>query len=565
MKSEPDQIPDDPVTAAATALFGIPYLFPWQRLVVANILDAVDAIRNAKGRKPDDDEIFDEDGALRGRQIVLLPTGAGKSLCFQIPAMLLDGPTLVIYPLLALMGDQTRSLRENGIEPVLFRGGQTKEERESLFRRLEGSDGTPPARLIIANPEVLAGKEVLDRIAKCRIAHLAVDEAHCVSEWGDTFRPSYLELGKIIERLDPPAVTAFTATASPPVLARIAEVLYGGSAHLVRGDSDRPNIVYSVYPCRAKESALIREAAKRERPLVIFCATRGGTERTARMLRETFDDTDIRFYHAGLQKDEKLEVEAWFHGHERAILVTTCAWGMGVNKKNVRTVIHRDAPPTAESYIQEAGRGGRDGTVAEAVLLWSPSDKKRLERLPGKQGVRARVLTDFAESGRCRREVLLEALGEKRATADAPEGERIVCSGCDVCRGEAEFEPADGEAVAAFVGKNRRRHSRDETVSILHEAGNRIALARYGFRLWRRADFALIVDELVKEGKLVEGMRWPWKGKMTICRPVPRRHRVERPDLRVQRRSGRQEPRREPPVPVSSSLSAAVCDTGQCM
>jgi len=536
-----DDNPTDPVTAAASAAFGIRYLFPWQRLVVENILDAVDAVRCANGRKPDDDELFDEDGALRGRQIVLLPTGAGKSLCFQIPALLLDGPTLVVYPLLALMGDQTRSLRENGIEPVLFRGGQGSEEREALFRRLEGTDGKPPARLIIANPEVLAGKEVLDRIAACRIAHLAVDEAHCVAEWGDTFRPSYLELGKIIERLDPPAVTAFTATASPPVLARIAEVLYGGSAHLVRGDSDRPNIVYSVHPCRAKERTLILEASRRARPLVVFCATRGGTERTARLLRETFGDNDIRFYHAGLQKDEKLEVEAWFHGHERAILVSTCAWGMGVNKKNVRTVIHRDAPPTAESYIQEAGRGGRDGTVAEAVLLWSPSDKKRIERLPDRQRERAQVLVAFAESGQCRREVLLGALGEKRATDEAAEGERIVCSGCDVCDGTAEFTPADGEAVAAFIEKNPRRHTRDETVSILHEAGNRVAIDRYGFRLWQRADFALIVDELVKEGKLIECEWWPWKNKLTAAPhatfPGSRHRREERLGRHARRRS----------------------------
>lgn len=545
----------------ATALFGIPYLFPWQRLVVANILDAVEAIRNAEERKPDDDELFDEDGALRGRQIVLLPTGAGKSLCFQIPALLLDGPTLVIYPLLALMGDQTRSLRENGIEPVLFRGGQSPEERKALFRRLEGKDGKPPARLIIANPEVLAGKEVLDRIAKCRIAHLAVDEAHCVAEWGDTFRPSYLELGAIIERLDPPAVTAFTATASPPVLVRIAEVLYGGSAHLVRGDSDRPNISYSVYPCRAKESALIRETAKRPRPLVIFCATRGGTERTARLLRETFADTDIRFYHAGLQKDEKLEVEAWFHGHERAILVSTCAWGMGVNKKNVRTVIHRDPPPTAESYIQEAGRGGRDGTIAEAILLWSPADKKRIERLPEKQRIRAQVLVAFAESGQCRREVLLEALGEKRATAEAAEGERIVCSGCDICRGDAEFTAADEQAVLAFMGKNRRRHTHDETVSILYEAGNRISLERDGYRQWRRADFALVVDELVKEGKIVEGERWPWKDKLSICRQT--RHREEPRGQHVPLQSDLPVPQ-EQREPVSSFLSEAAFGSGQC-
>lgn len=331
----------DAVSMAAKKTFGISYLYPWQRLVIANILDAAEAAATASesgsetvtrgvARSPSDPEspFIDEDGALRGRQIILLPTGAGKSLCFQVPALFLPGPTLVIYPLLALMGDQLRRMTEASLDPVLFRGGQSPEDRENCFRRLEGRDGKPPARLIIANPEVLAGNALLDRIAARKISHLAIDEAHCVSEWGDTFRPAYLDLKRIIEKLNPPAVTAFTATASPAVLERTAEALFGGKAHIVRGDFDRSNIVYEVQRCYAKDAALIREAVRRKRPMVIFCATRGGTEKTARLLRAVLDDTDIRYYHAGMQKEEKLAVEAWFHGHERAILCCTCAWGL---------------------------------------------------------------------------------------------------------------------------------------------------------------------------------------------------------------------------------------------
>ncbi|ULQ60511.1 DEAD/DEAH box helicase [Brucepastera parasyntrophica] len=322
----------DRISALAESAFGIPYLFPWQRLVIANILDAIEAVRAAEN-KDSDDECYDEDGAHRGRQIILLPTGAGKSLCFQLPALVLDKPTLVIYPLLALMGDQLRRMEENGIRPVLFRGNQNTEERENQYRRLDGRDGQPPANLIIANPEILSVEKILKKIAERGVGHIAVDEAHCVSEWGDSFRPAYLDLKKIIEKLNPPAVTAFTATASPPVLERIAEILFDGRAHIVRGDSDRPNIQYSVIHCFNKPAALIRAVAGNQRPLVVFCSTRGQTERTALLLRETLNDTDIRFYHAGLEKEEKQKIESWFHGHERGILCTTCAWGMGVDKK----------------------------------------------------------------------------------------------------------------------------------------------------------------------------------------------------------------------------------------
>ena len=522
------EIPD-PVSETAREVFAITYLFPWQRLVIANILDAVaanlasaeltDGInRNdeACAKREAGDELHDEDGALRGRQIVLLPTGAGKSLCFQIPALLLEKPTLVIFPLLALQGDQRRRLEEGGIEPAFFRGGQSREEREAQFARLEGSDGKPPAKLIIANPEILVATEtVLSRIAARGISHLAIDEAHCVSEWGDSFRPSYLELGNIIERLNPPAVTAFTATASQSVLERVAEVLYGGEAHLVRGESDRPNIEYSVYRCRAKDAALIRIAARNERPMVVFCATRGGTERAARLLREAFNDTDIKFYHAGLQKDEKLAVESWFHGHPRAILCCTCAWGMGVDKRDIRTVIHFQPAPTAESYIQEAGRGGRDGKTAKAILLWSPEDRKRLLRQASDK-TRASVLVRFAESGQCRREVLLEALGDPNAGPDAPNGERIACSGCDVCDGTAIHEERDAGIVLDCVRKNSHAYTREELADMLCKTGNRISKDATGFLEWKRADFIVTIDSLVKDESIRELDHWPFRKKNRV-------------------------------------------------
>ena len=197
----------DEATLAAQKSFGIKFLFPWQRLVIANILDS----SGAENKDFEiDGQINENDGVCRGKQIVLLPTGAGKSLCFLTPALLLDGPTLVMYPLLALMADQQRRMQEGSLSCVVFKGGQTQEEREENFRKIECGQ----ARVILANPEVLQNEKIICRLKKCGIAHIAIDEAHCVSEWGDSFRPAYLTLGKIIKELGVKTVTAFTATAS---------------------------------------------------------------------------------------------------------------------------------------------------------------------------------------------------------------------------------------------------------------------------------------------------------------------------------------------------------------
>jgi len=503
----------DAVAVCARTVFGIPTLYPWQRLVIANILDAVHAEEAAAEQRTSPlpaagepmSDLYDEDGILRGRQIVLLPTGAGKSLCFQVPALLLDKPTLIIYPLLALMSDQMRRMCEGNLEPALFRGGQSREERAAQYARLEGTDGKPPAKLIIANPEILMQETVLNRIAKRGIAHLAVDEAHCVSEWGDSFRPAYQTLRHVIETLKPPAVTAFTATAGNGVLERVGQMLFDGQAHLVRGESDRPNIAYYVRQCRVKAPALLHEVKQRARPMVIFCATRNGTEQTASFLRYTLRDPAIRFYHAGLQREEKNEVEQWFHRHESAILVTTCAWGMGVDKKNVRTVIHLNASPTAEAYVQEAGRGGRDGSPAQAVLLWSPDDRKRIAQLPEKQRKRAEALVDFAESGRCRREVLLEALGEKRAVPLHAGDEAIACSGCDICEGTAQLYPQDERELIRFIATHKRCYTASQLIKLLY--GN--------LPLWRAGDLASLIAQLIDEKKIRPANVFFRKGALT--------------------------------------------------
>lgn len=334
---------NDIVGKTAFENFGIKYLFPWQRMVIANILEAY----SLQKENIDLSSTTETDSFCKGKQIVLLPTGAGKSLCFQIPALLLDGPSMIIYPLLALMTDQQRRMEEGKLKCVVFRGGQSKEEQIENFDKIK--NGT---KIILANPEILENDFLLEELSKLNIKHIAIDEAHCVSEWGNSFRPAYLNLGKVIEKISPPLVTAFTATASPSVLENVSEILFNGRAHILRSESDRQNIHYFVKYAAAKKKEALYLSKTESRPMIIFCETRSNSEDMCRELNMAYGYEISRFYHAGLEKSEKEETEKWFFNSKDGILCATCAYGMGVDKKDIHTVIHLEASTTAEAYIQ---------------------------------------------------------------------------------------------------------------------------------------------------------------------------------------------------------------------
>ena len=527
LKIDADEIiRDDPAGIAAFENFGIKYLYPWQRLVIANIMDAASR----------------ENQEVLGKQIVLLPTGAGKSLCFQIPALLLQGPTLVIYPLLALMNDQYRRMIEGGMKCVIFRGGQSEEERESNFKEIENG-----AKIIIANPEVLSNQKLLERLSECHICHVAIDEAHCVSEWGDSFRPLYLELGNVLKKLAVPVVTAFTATASPEVLSRIAEVLFEGEAHIVRSESDRPNIHYYVKKVSAKKTAALILGKTEQRPMIIFCGSRSRTEDMAQELNTAYGEGTAKFYHAGLEREEKNEVEEWFFKQKNAVLCATCAYGMGVDKKDIHTVVHLDPPLTAEAYIQEAGRGGRDGSVANAILLWSQEDSLRFAQFPSNS--RNAALRHFALDNSCRRQILLDSLGAEEA----------VCSGCDICDAASAVKNKRNVLFLKqkdFLYKSRRlrsicnlyRESKIPVTPKVMPAGNLISdteiayniisladkyftpetlepvllsilnnftLPLIGLCVWEHSAYSFILEALKSERR-IKILGWPWENRITI-------------------------------------------------
>ncbi|MDR0556493.1 MAG: RecQ family ATP-dependent DNA helicase [Treponema sp.] len=482
----------DPITTAAQKLFGLSYLFPYQRLVVSNILEAAQAAgvplwwtgepEERPAKAPPDGEDSDEDrGDDRlycGFQIVILPTGAGKSLCFQLPSLLLSGATLVIYPILSLMADQERRLREKGFAPVLLRGGQNGEERAALWEKAASGE----SRFIIANPEVLITPNVLKKLPELNIVHVVVDEAHCVSEWGESFRPSYLRIAEVIQALKCaagarnglPLVTAFTATASAPVLEKIDRYVFGGAAraHRIIGNPDRSNIMYAAQSCVLRDMAVRDLVRENKRPAIVFCSSRSGVEELARFLRNELKDNEIKFYHAGLSREEKTAVEKWYLPNPKGVLVATCAFGMGVDKADIRTVIHREIPPSTEAYLQESGRAGRDGLPSKAILLWGPGDENRVRRAKTEAGKQRMLdLIDYAQSADsrhdanrslCRREHLLNLMNYK-GELSVPETD---C--CDICAKTATNALRE-QAVLDFFKKFPRAYTLPEAARILRE------------------------------------------------------------------------------------------------
>jgi len=508
-----DDIPD-PLTTAVKELFGLSYLFPYQRLVVANILEAAEAA-GIKIHWPGDDPetatsaekagLSDREGA--GRQIVILPTGAGKSLCFQLPAMLMEGPTLVIYPILGLMADQERRLAERGFSPVVIRGGQTKEDRDIIWGKLRSGE----SKFVIANPEVLLTPQVMARIGEMKLIHIVIDEAHCVSEWGESFRPSYLEIGKIIETASAPLVTAFTATAGSAVLEKIEKYIFGNSgANIIVGNPDRKNISYAAAGCILKNLAVRDLILKNQRPAIVFCSSRPGTESLAAYLRSEAAERnlpwkkEIRFYHAGLSRAEKKETEDWFLHNSEAVLTATCAYGLGIDKPDIRTVIHRDCPPSVEAYLQESGRAGRDGNPSAAFFLWGPEDEMSLKRAKTSSAQKriTKLMAYARDIDRCRREALLDLLnyeGEK----DSP---GLPC--CDVCEKKAKDTLREEYSLENFFRRNKHSYTAKEAAYVLKRAEN---------ISWSEEEAAEAINYLVKTGKLKKSRNPLWKNKISVC------------------------------------------------
>lgn len=315
------------------------------------------------------------DSVLAGHDTIgLMPTGGGKSVTFQVPALLMPGITLVVTPLISLMKDQVDNLRERGIRAGCLHSGLTAAERRVTQQRIE----LGKIKILYLAPEKLARKEFVAELRSWNVSLVVIDEAHCISQWGYDFRPSYLDIAVLRREFPHVPMLALTASATPAVVADIAAKLQMRSPAIFSRSFARPNISYIVRRTDDKDAKLLQVLGATRGSAIVYVRSRRRTAEIAQMLQQHGISAD--FYHAGIDPELKTErQDAWKTGRTR-VIVATNAFGMGIDKPDVRTVVHYDLPPTLEEYYQEAGRGGRDGLESFAVMLVSSRDKATLHR-----------------------------------------------------------------------------------------------------------------------------------------------------------------------------------------
>ena len=395
--------------------------------------------------------------------LVLMPTGGGKSLCYQIPSLMLDGVGIIVSPLIALMEDQVTALTLQGIRAAYYNSSLSSEQARATLAKLHNNE----LDLLYIAPERLLSASFMDRMQECQLALFAIDEAHCISQWGHDFRPEYAALGILKQHFPEIPVIALTATADRQTQKDIVRRLnYQPKVYLA--SFNRPNIHYNVTiknnPLKQLNQFL---TTKKQQSGIIYCGTRNGVERLVEKLQ--LQNHRARGYHAGLSHKERREVQSLFRYDQIDMVVATVAFGMGIDKPNVRFVVHYDLPKTIESYYQETGRAGRDGLQSNALLLYDPADSARLRSwivlLPDLEQQRIEHhklnhMLAFAEATHCRRQILLRYFDEIMDNS---------CGHCDVCNNPPETVDAtvDAQKFLSCIYRLRQNYGMNHTIEVL--------------------------------------------------------------------------------------------------
>lgn len=444
-----------------------------------------------------------------GDALVLMPTGGGKSLCYQVPALCRPGVAIVVSPLIALMQDQVETLRQLGVKAAALNSTLSFAETVEISRQMRAGD----LDLVYVAPERLLQPAFLDQLARCSLSLFAIDEAHCVSQWGHDFRPEYLQIAAVAERFPGVPRLALTATADGPTQREIVERLHLTEGREFVAGFDRPNIRYRVGLKANPRQQLLRFIQEEHRgdAGVIYCQSRAKVEDTATWLRE--QGVEALAYHAGLDKAVRAANQDKFLREDGLVMVATIAFGMGIDKPDVRFVAHLDLPKSLEAYYQETGRAGRDGLPSQAWMVYGVQDVARVRQMieaseasDDKKAIerhKLNALLGFCETARCRRQVLLEYFGDSCAP----------CGNCDTCLEPVEtFDGTQAAQMAlSAIYRTGQKYGSQHVIDVLRGQTTERVRSLGHHRLptfgvggdWSEADWKSMLRQLVALGHVL--------------------------------------------------------------
>ena len=422
------------------------------------------------------------DAALDGRDaLVVLPTGGGKSLCYQLPALVLDRLTVVVSPLIALMQDQVDGLRLNGVPAAASHSNLSAAGRRELNQLIDSGE----LRILFVAPERLFREDFLQWLTQQDVAAIAIDEAHCISQWGHDFRPEYRRISELRERFPGVPMHAYTATATPQVREDICEQLQLQDPAVLIGTFDRPELTYRVLPRQGLIDQVVEGIGRHgDTATIIYCISRKDTETLAKQLKSRKIEAEA--YHAGLSAGERTRISADFRAERLNVVCATVAFGMGIDRSDVRLVVHAAMPKSLEHYQQETGRAGRDGLPSECLLLYSGADAAKWRMIVQRGGeeygddetVRAQLallnhMQRFAGRARCRHRSLSEYFGQ--------DYNEPSCGACDVCLNELDLVPdshVTAQKILSAVARTGQRYGASYVIDVLRGSKNEKVMQR---------------------------------------------------------------------------------------